>query len=71
MDNGTRNGYDNWNRESEDILRNRYPVHRACRDGDIDVLSLLIVSGQQNLVQEDQFYGWSPAHWAAYFGQVS
>lgn len=65
------NGFGNWSRASEDVLRHRYPVHRACRDGDIDALSLLIVSGQQNLVQEDEFYGWSPAHWAAYFGQVN
>jgi len=60
-----------WSRSSEDALRNRYPLHRACRDGDIEAMSLLLVSGQHNPLFEDEFYGWTPAHWAAYFGKVN
>lgn len=65
------NHFGQWTRASEDVLRSRYPIHRCCRDGDIENLSLLIVTGQQSLLVEDEFYGWTPAHWAAYFGQVN
>lgn len=71
MMNGTaEHEFGQWNRNSEDLLKTRYPLHRACRDGDIESLSLFLVSGQSNLLQEDEFYGWTPAHWSAYFGQV-
>nr|XP_006818806.1 PREDICTED: ankyrin repeat domain-containing protein 10-like [Saccoglossus kowalevskii] len=59
-----------WGAASEETLRRDYPVHRACRDGDSEGLSLLITNGQHSgLYVEDQFYGWTPAHWAAYFGK--
>ncbi|XP_070553243.1 ankyrin repeat domain-containing protein 10-like isoform X1 [Ptychodera flava] len=60
-----------WGSESEAILRRSYPVHRACRDGDTQTLALLIANGQHSgMYVEDQFYGWTPAHWAAYFGKL-
>ena len=62
--------FGHWNKTSEDVLKNKYPLHRASRDGDMETLSLLLVSGQQNPLLEDEFYGWTPAHWAAYFGKV-
>ncbi|XP_067948312.1 ankyrin repeat domain-containing protein 10-like isoform X2 [Watersipora subatra] len=67
----SNNGTKQWSRASEEILKNRYPMHKACREGDIESVSLLVVSGQQNLLQEDEFYGWTPAHWAAYFGKLA
>ncbi|XP_077983725.1 ankyrin repeat domain-containing protein 10-like isoform X2 [Glandiceps talaboti] len=63
--------FGSWGAESEAILRRIYPVHRACRDGDTETLALLIANGQHSgIYQEDQFYGWTPAHWAAYFGKL-
>ena len=63
-----RFGY--WGATSEEILKNHFPVHRACRDGDLEALALLLVEHQQAVYTEDSFYGWTPAHWAAYFGKV-
>ena len=61
-----------WSKASEDILQTRYPLHKACREGDIENLALLLVSSaqQHSALVEDEFYGWTPAHWAAYFGKV-
>lgn len=61
---------ENWTPASEDLLNSQYPVHRACRDGDISALSLLLTSSEVDLYQEDGFYGWTPIHWAAHFGKV-
>ena len=60
----------NWTPASEDYLRTSFPVHCACRDGDIEQLSSLLSTGDYDLYEEDDFYGWSPVHWAAYFGKV-
>lgn len=62
-----------WAKTSEDILRKQFPLHRSCRDGDVDSLSFLLGrdGGQHGIYVEDIFYGWTPAHWAAYFGKVS
>lgn len=60
----------NWTPASEDLLNSQYPVHRACRDGDLEALSLLLGSIEVELYQEDGFYGWTPIHWAAHFGKV-
>ena len=62
--------FGHWNKTSEEVLKNKYTLRRATRDGDMETLSLLLVSGQQNPLLEDEFYGWTPAHWAAYFGKV-
>ena len=59
-----------WGETSEEILRNNFPLHRACRDGDCESLSLLLVEAQHGIYTEDSFYGWTPAHWSAYFGKV-
>lgn len=70
-----------WTTAKEDILRNDYPLHYACREGDVDCLRRLLdeytTTASMNLalsnsimLKEDCFYGWTPAHWAAYFGKV-
>jgi len=59
----------------EKILQDQYPFHKACRDGDLNFLdrslSELMKEHPNNsvLLQEDNFYGWAPIHWAAYYGQ--
>ncbi|KAK3576437.1 hypothetical protein CHS0354_025199 [Potamilus streckersoni] len=60
-----------WTPASEEIFLNRFPLHRACRDGDYEALgSLLSATGDQDFYLEDSFYGWTPIHWAAYFGKL-
>ena len=64
-----------WGKMNEEMLVSRFPVHRACRDGDQAALSSLFLHGKHDnhddLYGEDKFYGWTPAHWAAYYGKVS
>lgn len=62
--------FGHWGSTTEEILETHYPLHRACRDGDVEKLSLLLVEAQHGIYEEDSFYGWTPAHWAAYFGKV-
>lgn len=59
-----------WGNTSEELLKSQFPLHHACRDGDAETLSALLRAGQHSLYEEDGFYGWTPAHWAAYFGTV-
>ncbi|XP_041699755.1 ankyrin repeat domain-containing protein 10 isoform X4 [Coregonus clupeaformis] len=56
---------------SEEVLNVRFPLHRACRDGDIGALCSLLqcTSNPADLAVEDSFYGWTPIHWAAHFGK--
>ena len=58
---------------SEEVLNLRFPLHRACRDGDVGALCDLLrcVTSPAELAAEDSFYGWTPIHWAAHFGQVA
>ncbi|KAL6115581.1 ankrd10 [Pungitius sinensis] len=53
----------------EDFI-SRFPVHRACRDGDVGALFSLIQLNQAHLTAEDSSYGWTPLHWAAHYGQL-
>lgn len=57
---------------SEEVLTSRFPLHRACRDGDVDALCSLLqrTSNPADLTVEDTFYGWTPIHWGAHFGKV-
>ncbi|XP_053240400.1 ankyrin repeat domain-containing protein 10 [Podarcis raffonei] len=56
---------------SEELLTLRFPLHRACRDGDLPALCCLLQSApRENLAAEDSFYGWMPIHWAAQFGKL-
>ncbi|XP_072434209.1 ankyrin repeat domain-containing protein 10a isoform X2 [Chiloscyllium punctatum] len=66
-----------WERErergfsSEELLSLRFPLHRACRDGDSGALrALLAASSPTDIGVEDNFYGWTPLHWAAHFGKL-
>ena len=63
-------GLGNWTQSNEDLFLGNFPIHRACRDGDIDCLVSLLSAGDANFYEEDDFYGWSPVHWASYFGKV-
>lgn len=55
---------------SEEVLNIRFPLHRACRDGDVASLCSLLQCSTDQLSVEDSFYGWTPLHWAAHFGKV-
>ena len=62
-----------WSETSESLLNEAFPIHKACRDGDITTLANLMQEApvaKQHLVLEDAYYGWTPSHWAAYFGRV-
>ncbi|KAL2081114.1 hypothetical protein ACEWY4_022967 [Coilia grayii] len=57
---------------SEEVLNIRFPLHRACRDGDVGALCSILqrTTNQADLTVEDSFYGWTPLHWAAHFGKL-
>ncbi|XP_028846859.1 ankyrin repeat domain-containing protein 10b isoform X1 [Denticeps clupeoides] len=57
---------------SEEVLSVRFPLHRACRDGDVGALAALLqrATDAAELAVEDSFYGWPPLHWAAHFGKL-
>ncbi|KAI9526166.1 hypothetical protein NQZ68_002714 [Dissostichus eleginoides] len=57
---------------NEEGFISRFPVHRACRDGDVGALVSLFqqLSDPAPLTAEDPCYGWSPLHWAAHYGQL-
>uniref|UniRef100_A0A8C4RWM8 Ankyrin repeat domain 10a n=1 Tax=Erpetoichthys calabaricus TaxID=27687 RepID=A0A8C4RWM8_ERPCA len=57
---------------SEEVLSVRFPLHRACRDGDVGALCALLqrCETRADLSAEDSFYGWTPIHWAAHFGKL-
>ncbi|XP_067264986.1 ankyrin repeat domain-containing protein 10b isoform X2 [Chanodichthys erythropterus] len=55
---------------SEEVLNIRFPLHRACRDGDVGALCALLQCSTDQLSVEDSFYGWTPLHWAAHFGKL-
>ncbi|XP_008326476.1 ankyrin repeat domain-containing protein 10b [Cynoglossus semilaevis] len=57
---------------SEEVLSSRFPLHRACRDGDVGALCSLLqcTASPTDLAVEDTFYGWTPIHWAAHFGKL-
>ncbi|KAM3935887.1 ankyrin repeat domain-containing protein 10 isoform 1-T1 [Leptodactylus fuscus] len=59
---------------SEEVLNLRFPLHRACRDGDLGCLQSLLQGPPGNTAQqlgkEDSCYGWTPIHWAAHFGKL-
>ena len=56
----------------DEVFFRQFPVHRACRDGDVSALVSLLqqLSNQGQLTTEDSCYGWTPLHWAAHYGQV-
>ncbi|XP_060786475.1 LOW QUALITY PROTEIN: ankyrin repeat domain-containing protein 10-like [Neoarius graeffei] len=57
---------------SEEVLSVRFPLHRACRDGDVLALHSLLHNDpdRAELLTEDSFYGWTAIHWAAHFGRL-
>lgn len=57
---------------SDEVFIRRFPVHRACRDGDVGALVSLTqqLPNQTHLCAEDSCYGWTPIHWAAHYGQL-
>ncbi|XP_069130011.1 ankyrin repeat domain-containing protein 10-like isoform X2 [Argopecten irradians] len=63
--------YGNMSSSTDELLKTQFPLHHACRDGDLETLSNLLSSGNYNLFEEDSLYGWSPVHWAAHFGKLT
>ncbi|CAL4096464.1 unnamed protein product, partial [Meganyctiphanes norvegica] len=62
-----------WSVMSENNLNEKFPLHRACRDGDVGALTALLhqqEAASQHITLEDTYYGWTPTHWAAYFGKL-
>ncbi|XP_045066031.1 ankyrin repeat domain-containing protein 10-like [Coregonus clupeaformis] len=57
---------------NDEVLNIRYPLHRACRDGDVGALCSLLqcTTNLADLITEDSFYGWTPIHWAAHVGKL-
>ncbi|KAL7852640.1 hypothetical protein SRHO_G00184250 [Serrasalmus rhombeus] len=65
---GVESGFSN-----DELLHIRFPIHRACRDGDVGALCSLLQQCSacpEDLAAEDSFYGWTPIHWAAHFGKL-
>ncbi|XP_050416528.1 ankyrin repeat domain-containing protein 10 isoform X1 [Patella vulgata] len=56
---------------NERTLEVDYPLHKACRDGDQEKVTALLLAGQHDLYEEDGYYGWTPTHWASYFGKLA
>ncbi|XP_023282824.1 ankyrin repeat domain-containing protein 10-like isoform X2 [Seriola lalandi dorsalis] len=56
----------------DEVFISRFPIHRACRDGDVGALVSLShqLPDQAPLTAEDSCYGWTPIHWAAHYGQL-
>ncbi|PRD27980.1 UNVERIFIED_CONTAM: Ankyrin repeat domain-containing protein 10 [Trichonephila clavipes] len=48
---------------------NKYPVHKCCRDGEIQIVNSILTSQPALIWSEDPFRNWTPIHWAAYSGQ--
>nr|XP_053644400.1 ankyrin repeat domain-containing protein 10-like isoform X2 [Cherax quadricarinatus] len=67
-----RSGNGSWSLMSENTLSVNFPLHRACRDGDAAALTSLLLHAHAHahLTLEDTYYGWTPTHWAAYFGKI-
>ncbi|XP_054480015.1 ankyrin repeat domain-containing protein 10-like [Anoplopoma fimbria] len=49
------------------VFSGRFPLHRACRDGDVRAVEALLPAAS---LEEDSRYGWSALHWAAHYGQL-
>lgn len=70
-------GFGAWSNEKETSFFQKFPLHHACRDGKSEVLRELLLQLQNNisnshhLLAEDDYYGWTAAHFAVYFGHVS
>ncbi|XP_030837071.1 serine/threonine-protein phosphatase 6 regulatory ankyrin repeat subunit A isoform X2 [Strongylocentrotus purpuratus] len=57
---------------AEDLLES-FPLHRACRDGDLCTLAGLLGEAVVSVCDasaQDPLFGWTPAHWAAHNGKV-
>ncbi|XP_068612521.1 ankyrin repeat domain-containing protein 10-like [Brachionichthys hirsutus] len=56
----------------DEVFISRFPIHRACRDGDLGALVSLGQrdSNRADLAVEDSCRGWTPIHWAAQHGQL-
>ncbi|XP_021359062.1 ankyrin repeat domain-containing protein 10-like isoform X2 [Mizuhopecten yessoensis] len=63
--------YDDMSFSTDELLKTQFPLHHACRDGDLETVSNLLSSGDFNLYEEDGLYGWTPVHWAAHFGKLT
>lgn len=53
-----------------EYLSSNFPLHRACRDGDVQTVGLILESNINMVTVEDCSHNWNPSHWAAYFGRI-
>ncbi|XP_077461295.1 ankyrin repeat domain-containing protein 10a [Stigmatopora argus] len=53
----------------DEVFTTMFPIHRACRDGDVGAL-LSLDHHHTQIRAEDSYYGWTPIHWAAHRGQL-
>ncbi|XP_061183630.1 ankyrin repeat domain-containing protein 10-like isoform X2 [Saccostrea echinata] len=66
-----QNEVQTWSLSAEELFQRHFPLHQACRNGDLEKLSILLSGGNAEFYEEDSFYGWSPLHWAANFGKLT
>ncbi|XP_018007144.1 ankyrin repeat domain-containing protein 10 isoform X3 [Hyalella azteca] len=65
-----------WSSEKEMVFSKQFPLHHACRDSNTETLKRLLIQLQHNIsncnlvLSEDSEYGWTAAHFAAYFGSL-
>ncbi|XP_023241602.1 serine/threonine-protein phosphatase 6 regulatory ankyrin repeat subunit A-like isoform X2 [Centruroides sculpturatus] len=59
-----------WSEYNENVLRCKYPLHRCCRDGDVEMIEYLITCVRYSVQTEDCFHSWTPFHWACRFGKL-
>ena len=57
-------------KETENRLRECYPLHFACLFGDVGFVQKLLCLGH-DACQIDNARSWAPSHYAAYEGHVS
>lgn len=54
----------------EMAFHRNYPLHRACKDGDVQTVSMLLGSNPNLAIAEDCYKHLTPIHWATTFGRV-
>lgn len=52
------------------MLSKSFPLHCACMMGDERWLSALLGRGENGVYIEDDINGWTPIHYASFYGQA-
>lgn len=54
-----------------DVFQSNFPLHKACKEGNVSSMyQLLQENNRHGVYEEDSRYGWTPLHWASFFGQI-